>query len=66
MKQGRYLSLFLALLFLLTCFPGTSAHADELADGQIIANSIYYIQSVYSNYYMQVTEGLTLDNTYVI
>ena len=46
MKQRRYLSLFLALLFLLTWFPGTSAHADELADEQIIADGVYYIQSV--------------------
>ena len=45
--------------------PATTAQANELADGQIIADGIYYIQSVYSSYYMQVTDGSFANNTYV-
>ena len=51
--------------FLIACIPTTSARADELAEGQIIADGVYYIQNMYSEYYMQVTDGSTQNNTYV-
>ena len=55
MKLKKCLSLFLALIFSLTCFPFISAAADELEDGQIIADGVYYIQNMYSEYYMQMS-----------
>ena len=51
MKLKSTVAFLLILILLFTLIPAVSAQANELADGQIIANGIYYIKSVYSEYY---------------
>ena len=65
MKQKRWIATLLTFILLIACIPTGSARADELADGQIIADGVYYIQNVYSEYYMQIANDSTSNNAYV-
>lgn len=65
MKKKQWLSILLVLALLITFIPTSTVKADELADGQIIADGVYYIQNMYSEYYMQVTDGSTQNNAYI-
>ena len=63
MKQKRLTVIFLAFILLVACLPTGSAQADELAEGQIIADGVYYFQNIYTGYYMQVADGRTAEDT---
>lgn len=52
MKHKRWIVTLLMLVLLITCIPTGTVRVDALADGQIIADGVYYIQNVYSEYYM--------------
>lgn len=65
MKISRILSFLLAFALLLICIPFEPIYAQELDDGQIIENGVYYIQNMYSSYYLQLAEGPVQDGAYV-
>lgn len=61
----KKIALFIAFAIFLCSVPLCTVSASEPDKEQIIADGVYYIKNVYSNYYLQVSEAANYPESYV-